>query len=172
MESLGGWVRVPQLRLRFGLITVGWAFLLWQAIELFRPDSSLLPTYSSDDAIPLLMANEPRMTPFSLFFYGQDRFGAWPFLIARALGWLGHFSWSPELLSAYLTLFMFAAAWPLWALGRLSSDRRSRAWFVAASISSVLAVWISPLSGIILFVIAMLEWTRSRKTTRLEAASG
>src|SRR5262252_8331295 len=116
MESLGGWVRVPQLRLRFGLITVGWAFLLWQAIELFRPDSSLLPTYSSDDAIPLLMANEPRMTPFSLFFYGQDRFGAWPFLIARALGWLGHFSWSPELLSAYLTLFMFAAAWPLWAL--------------------------------------------------------
>jgi len=214
MESLGDWVRVPQLRLRFGLITVGWAFLLWQAIELFRPDSSLLPTYSSDDAIPLLMANEPRMTPFSLFYYGQDRFGAWPFLLARALGWIGHFSWSPELLSAYLTLFMFAAAWPLWALARktdfivpgylgvlllnpvvqierdpygwqastliwtwwalrrLSSNRNSRSWFVAASIGSIMAVWISPLSCVILIALATLEWAFQRRASGPQAAPG
>ena len=191
---------------------VAWAFLLWRAIELFRPDSSLLPTYGSDDAIPLLMANEQSTTPFSFFYYGQDRFGTWPFLLARALGWVGHFSWSPELLSAFLTLFMFAAAWPLWALAgmadfivpgylgvlllnpvvrverhpygwqaatliwtwwalrHLSSNPNCRSWLVAASIGSVLAVWISPLNGAILIVIAMVEWAFRHWKTGAKAA--
>ena len=50
-------------RLGLGLVTVAWLFLLWRATHVFRPDSVLLPTYNSDAAIPLLMADEARATP-------------------------------------------------------------------------------------------------------------
>ncbi len=188
-------------RLGLGLVTIGWVFLLWRATNVFRPDSALLPRYDSDHAIPLLMADEPRVTPFSLYYYGQDRYGAWPFLLAHLLGRVAHFSWSPERLSVWLMLFMFGAAWPLWRLAgktdfivpsylgvvvlnhplvrinrdpygwqastliwtwwslrQLSSGRNAGFWLAAACLGSILAVWISPLSGAILAVLAMLEW--------------
>ena len=203
MEGLADSVRETRVlsRLGLGLVAIGWAFLLWRATDVFRPDSALLPRYDSDHAIPLLMADEPRATPFSLYYYGQDRYGAWPFLSAHLLGRVAHFSWSPERLSVCLMLFMFGAAWPLWRLAgktdfivpsylgvlvlnlpvvrinrdpygwqastliwtwwslrQLSSVRNARFWLPAACLGSILAVWISPLSGAILAMLATLEW--------------
>lgn len=207
MEGLGDSARITRLLSRLGLIVaaIAWAFLLWRATDVFRPDSALQPTYNSDLAIPLLMADEPRATPFSLYYYGQDRYGAWPFLLAHLLGRVVHFSWSPERLSVWLTLFMFSAAWPLWwlvgkrdlivpsylgvllldpvvqvnrepygwqaatliwtwwSLRQLSSGRNSRFWLAAACLGSMLAVWISPLSGAILLVLVTLEWAFTRR---------
>jgi len=105
---------------------VAWVFLLWQGIRLVRPESTLLPLYDSDSAIPLLMTHDSCTTPFCLFYFGQDRFGAWPFLLGHLLGRIFHFAWSPELLSAWLVAFTFSAAWPLRALAL------KRDWIVPA----------------------------------------
>ncbi len=201
MEGLADSVRATRVlsRLGLGLATIGWVFLLWRATGVFRPDSALLPIYNSDHAIPLLMADEPHVTPFSLYYYGQDRYGAWPLLLAHLWGSVRHFSWSANSLSAWHMLFMFGAAWPLrwlagkkdfivpgyvgvlltepvmevdqpygwqastliwtwWSLRQLSSGRNSRYWLAAACLGSSLAVWISPVSGPILALLATLEW--------------
>ena len=190
----------------FGLCVAGlaWVFLLWPAIRLFRPDSTLLRLYTSDCAIPLLMAHGPCDTPFCIYYLGQDRFGAWPFLFAQWIGRAMHFAWSPERLSAWLILFTFSAAWPLralagkrdfivpvylgillldrvlqldlftiegvygwqapaliwtwWFLRRLSLSHCSEWWFASACLGSLLATWSSPLSGVILALLAGVEW--------------
>jgi hypothetical protein len=214
MEALADSVRETRVlsRLGLGLVAIGWVFLLWRATDVFRPDSAFVPTYNSDVAIPLLMADEPQASPFSLYYYGQDRYGAWPFLLAHLLGRVAHFNWSPERLSTWPTLFMFSAAWPLWRLAgktdfivpsylgifllnpvvqfnyapsqpygwqastliwtwwslrQLSRGRNARFWIVAACLGSILAVWSSPLSGVILVVLATLEWGLARRKSFL-----
>jgi len=39
--------------------------------------------FNSDSAIPVLMANDRHWDLFQCFYYGQDRYGAWPFLLIR-----------------------------------------------------------------------------------------
>ncbi|WP_461369752.1 hypothetical protein [Candidatus Darwinibacter acetoxidans] len=39
--------------------------------------------FTSDDAIPLLMTRSNQWNLFQFYYWGQDRFGAWPFLFAR-----------------------------------------------------------------------------------------
>jgi hypothetical protein len=189
-----------------GLCVAGlaWVFFLWRAIRLFRPDSTLLRIFTSDCAIPVLMAQGPCDTPFCIYYLGQDRLGAWPFLFAHWLGRAMHFAWSPERLSAWLILFIFSAAWPLralagkrdfivpaylgivlldrvlqldlftiegvygwqapaliwtwWFLRRLSLSDRPEWWLASACLGSLLATWSSQLSGIILALLACLEW--------------
>src|SRR4051812_23942203 len=50
----------------------------------------------SDGAMPQLIANHQGTTPFDLFSWGQDRFGAWPFLIARGIRAVTGIGWTPE----------------------------------------------------------------------------
>lgn len=53
----------------------------------YAPDTEfIIGGFSSDTAIPILMANSDYFSPFSLYYWGQDRFGSWPFLAFRALG--------------------------------------------------------------------------------------
>jgi hypothetical protein len=61
------------------------------------------------------MANFQGINPFCLFFWGMDRFGAWPFLLLNALRF-NAFQWSPAGLSACLVFFVFLGAWPLYRL--------------------------------------------------------
>lgn len=65
---------------------VAWAASLLIAVRLLPPGSSWLGPYTSDTAIPVLMARAPAVDLFHAYYWGQDRFGAWPFLAARALG--------------------------------------------------------------------------------------
>ena len=53
---------------------------------VYAPDTEfIVGGFSSDTAIPILMANSDYFSPFSLYYWGQDRFGAWPFLVLRLL---------------------------------------------------------------------------------------
>ena len=64
-----------------------WAALLavaWCAFRLARgigPD----PFYNSDSAVPILLMQGLGDGPFTLYYPRQDRYGMWPFLLARAM---------------------------------------------------------------------------------------
>lgn len=74
---------------------------------------------NSDNAIPLLMANHDGTTPFDLFYWGQDRFGAWTFLVARELRWLTGIGWTQDGLFWWMVVLTGSSLWPLrWMAGR------------------------------------------------------
>jgi len=79
--------------LLLGAVTAGVGAAL--AIGLDPSGAAAVP-FNSDGAIPVLMANHRPWDLFHLYFYGMDRFGAWPFaaeaLAGRALG----FAWTPS----------------------------------------------------------------------------
>src|SRR5262245_38245389 len=77
------------------------------------PDEGL---YNSDSAIPVLMSNLAGLAPVDWLFWGQDRFGSWPFLLARVAGALTGHAWTPHGLHVLRTLWMVAALVPWVAL--------------------------------------------------------
>lgn len=99
------------------LAMLGWALSLALAIVLLRPGLESGPSFSSDTAIPLLMARATRADLFHAYYLGQDRFGAWPFLLARLVG--GR-SWAAEGLQTVLLIVSWSAAFPLARLVRAS----------------------------------------------------
>jgi hypothetical protein len=68
----------------------------------FAPGSQALGAFDSDSAIPVLMANTARHTAYEAFYWGQDRFGAWPFLLLSLIARAG-------LVVTPLGLFVFQA---------------------------------------------------------------
>ncbi|MGH9386477.1 MAG: hypothetical protein ACRD2N_19560 [Vicinamibacterales bacterium] len=66
------------------------AFLItWLACFLtffwrFAPTGELSGEFSSDAAIPVIMANQPRLSWYEFYYHGQDRFGGF----TSALGWV------------------------------------------------------------------------------------
>src|ERR1700738_1333783 len=82
-----------------------WVVTLLFALRSFTPDRDLIGPFNSDDAISVIMANDTSFTPFHLFFFGQDRFGAWPHLLL---------SWTSHLVGA-ITPSMFIHFQVLWA---------------------------------------------------------
>src|SRR5205823_14455280 len=69
-----------------------WGLLLARALHTFGPDSVYVQPFNSDSALPVLMANDPKIDAFRTYIYGQDQIGAWPFLAcqlqARATGYV------------------------------------------------------------------------------------
>jgi hypothetical protein len=72
--------------------------------------------YDSDAAVPVLMSNLATGSPVDWLFWGQDRFGAWPFLAARMAGALVHEAWTPHGMHVLRTLWMVAGLVPWLAL--------------------------------------------------------
>jgi hypothetical protein len=105
----------------FGLPTlVGGA--LWLALALLirwhaSPRLGHVGGGNSDDAIPQLMANARAWIPYDIYYWGQDRFGAWPFLLARGIGHLVGHGWTPDRLHWLLGALILSAVWPLRKLG-------------------------------------------------------
>ncbi len=90
-------------------------------LALFRALPFLGPVpegglYNSDSAIPVLMSNLATGGPVDWLFWGQDRFGSWPFLLARAAGALTDRAWTPHGMHVLRTLWMVAALVPWLAL--------------------------------------------------------
>jgi hypothetical protein len=85
--------------------------VLWRALPFLGPvpPSGL---YSSDSAVPVLMCNLATGAPVDWLFWGQDRFGSWPFLLARAVGALVDRAWTPHGLHVVRTLWMVVALVP------------------------------------------------------------
>ena len=85
--------------------------VLWRALPFLGPvpPSGL---YSSDSAVPVLMCNLATPAPVDWLYWGQDRFGSWPFLLARAAGALAERAWTPHGLHVVRTLWMVGAVVP------------------------------------------------------------
>lgn len=79
----------------------------WCAARLARGIGPL-PFYNSDSAVPILLMRGLGDGPFTLYYPGQDRYGMWPFLAARALHLV-----TPEAMHVVAVLFLCAAAAPL-----------------------------------------------------------
>jgi hypothetical protein len=85
--------------------------VLWRRLPFLGP----VPPgglYDSDAAVPVLMSNLATGGPMDWLFWGQDRFGAWPFLMARAAGALAHRAWTPHGMHVLQSLWMVAALVP------------------------------------------------------------
>lgn len=106
-----------------------WAGCLWQAVRVFGPTNVVNHiSYNSDNAIPVIMANEDRpFTIFSLYYYGEDRWGAWPLLILHLAHWLFSYHWTPTGLFMAQTVWVFVGAL---VFARLAG----RDWAVAGAI--------------------------------------
>ena len=85
--------------------------VLWRTLPFLGPvpDGGL---YNSDSAIPVLMSNLASGAPVDWLFWGQDRFGSWPFLTMRAIRGLSGWAWTPHAHHVVRTLFLVAAVVP------------------------------------------------------------
>ena len=65
-----------------GLLALVLARLYW----LFHPYGAVANPFNSDTAVTVIMARDGYWSPFALYYYAQDRIGAWPGLL---VGWIG-----------------------------------------------------------------------------------
>jgi hypothetical protein len=69
--------------------------VLVRALSGFVPGSAHVGPLDADMAIPVLMANgSSGHWLFDAYYFGQDRNGAWPYLLARAARWGLGFDWT------------------------------------------------------------------------------
>jgi hypothetical protein len=109
--STGG-VPLRLVRLGLLLLAVALAGPVLLAAGSFGPDSLGLPLFNSDAAIPVLMGNERHWSLFHAYYLGQDRFGAWPFLLAGLLAGALHRPVTPEFLHALSLGWLLLGAVP------------------------------------------------------------
>lgn len=136
------------------------ALLVW-ALRCF-PELGPMPeggAYNSDSAIPVLMSNQAGGGPYHWLFWGQDRFGAWPFLLARLLAAPFTARWTPHGLHVAEVLFLGSALVP-W----LGLVPRGRAFAVAAFLllpvlSPVLRRTLVDLGHVDVWQVGALLWT-------------
>ena len=89
-------------------------FVLVAILQRLGPGSAELPLFNSDSAIPVLMSNSSYWRGFDAFYWGQDRFGAWPFLLIRCVA---HGHVTPEILQAWVTFGLLLGLVPAYLLG-------------------------------------------------------
>ncbi len=89
-----------------------------RATQALGPASPHVPLYNSDGAVPVLMCQAERWSFYDLYYYGQDRFGGWPFFTLRAVSQLFGFHATPQHLHVWLTVWLLGGAFVIGALGR------------------------------------------------------
>jgi hypothetical protein len=94
------------------------AAVFYAALRALGPDSQALPTFNSDSAVPVLMSNETHWDIFHAFYFGQDRFGSWPFFLAHLLGTLLQRPVTPEFLHVQSILVLVGCALPVALLAK------------------------------------------------------
>ncbi|PTL82020.1 hypothetical protein [Vitiosangium sp. GDMCC 1.1324] len=127
------------------LIFLAWASVLAQAFTHFDPGSLAVTGWNSDSAITVLQSNDPVFDAFRLYYYGQDRFGAWPWLAAQGWRALTGFDWTPY------RLFLWHATWACTACLALLGLHRRVGLFLAAGFAAL--ALLSPLFQLQLFAI-------------------
>ncbi|HSE20368.1 MAG TPA: hypothetical protein VLB68_01885 [Pyrinomonadaceae bacterium] len=89
------------------LIILTWLLFLIVSIRVFRPDSRYV-AFDSDGAIPLLMANEDRpVIVFDMYYWGVDRWGGWPLMLARVVHRDTGFQWTDYSLHVVRATWVF-----------------------------------------------------------------
>ncbi len=100
-------------------LTLGlWLFFLCRAISVFGPDS-IDVFFNSDAAIPVLMANDDRsITLFDAYYFGGDRWGAWPMLSARLIHHSTNYPWTARSFHVMSSIWLFAGILVMAGLSR------------------------------------------------------
>src|SRR5258706_10701878 len=93
-------------------------FFLCRAISVFGPDSNNV-FFNSDGAIPLLMANDDRsITLFDAYYFGGDRWGAWPMLSARLIHHSTNYPWTARSFHVMSAIWLFVGILVMAGLNR------------------------------------------------------
>jgi hypothetical protein len=96
-----------------------WLLFLLRATQVFTIGSAHVTMFNSDSAIVVLMANENRPTTvYNTYYYGQDRFGAWPFLIAQLIHRTTNYHWTNHAILIIQTIWLFIGALLLSTMSR------------------------------------------------------
>lgn len=75
------WQKIIGFALAWGLALISVTAVYWG----FTPHSDWLPPFNSDDAIAVMMSRDGINSPFSLYYYGQNRLGSWAYMLG---GWM------------------------------------------------------------------------------------
>ncbi|HEY1403771.1 MAG TPA: hypothetical protein VGB05_06565, partial [Pyrinomonadaceae bacterium] len=90
-----------------GVAVAVWLIVLARALQVFGTDSAYVQFFNSDSALPVLMANDPVINPFRTYIYGQDQFGAWPYLAAQLFRRATGFVWTDRAVFVWQTCWLF-----------------------------------------------------------------
>ena len=107
---------LPPRRLLGLLGALAWVSVLARVATHFDPASEAAAGWNSDAAIPVLQSNDPVFDTFRLYYYGQDRIGAWPWLAAQAWRALTGFDWTPHRVFLWQATWACGACVALWRL--------------------------------------------------------
>ena len=100
------------------LVVLVWLVFLILSIRAFRPDS-IYVALDSDTAIPVLMANEARpVIIFDFYYWGVDRWGGWPLMLAREVQQRTGFQWTDHSLHVVRATWVFLGLLVLVAMNR------------------------------------------------------
>jgi len=130
------------------LIILAWLLFLILSIRVFRPEN-IYVGFDSDSAIPVLMANEDRpVIIFDMYYWGVDRWGGWPMMLARKVHHATGFEWTNY------SLHVFRATWVFLGLLVLAwMDRRLR---LAVLVSGLIALCLEPTIRWLLFNLSQV----------------
>jgi hypothetical protein len=88
--------------------------------------------FNSDSAIPVMQSNDAHWDAYRLYFYGMDRFGAWPFLAANVISRAAEFWWTPYSFHVYSTLWLLLGIAPAMLLAPRESRTLAGTFFLLA----------------------------------------
>jgi hypothetical protein len=125
-----------------------WLVFLILSIRVFRPDS-LYVAFDSDSAIPILMANENRpVIIFDMYYWGVDRWGGWPLMLARVVHQDTGFQWTDYSLHAVRATWVF--------LGLLVLAWMNRRAALAVLVSALIPLCLEPTIRWQLFTLSQI----------------
>jgi hypothetical protein len=128
------------------LVGLLWVSVLARALTHFDPGSDVVTGWNSDASITVLQSNDGVFDPYRLYYYGQDRIGAWPWLLAQGWRALTGFDWT-----AY-RMFVWQAVWACVACLALGGLFRRVGWVLSASYAAL--ILLSPLFQVQLFALS------------------
>ena len=130
-------------RVELVAVLIVWLFFLIWALRVLGPDS-VYTNFTSDCAIPILMANDERpVTVFDTYYYAADRYGGWPFLLAKVLHQNAGIHWTDQTFHYAKTIWLFFGLLILAALNARAAP--------AVLVSGLIALCLEPTSVRLMF---------------------
>ncbi len=137
-----------ELRIGTFLLLAAWVVFLVLALRGLGPDS-VYTNFSSDSAIPVLMANDDRpVTVFDTYYYAADRWGGWPMLIGKTVHLNTGFHWTAQRVHYIRTLWVFIGLLALAALNTRGA--------AAVIVSGLIVICLEPTSRRLTFDLSQL----------------
>ena len=147
------------------VLMIVWSIFVWRAIVTLGPHGGNTD-FNSDGAIPVLMANDVRpITVFDTYYYGADRWGGWPLIIARLVNHATGFRWSVVRLHAARTIWLFICVLILALLNRRAALSVVLIGIVVLSLQYFLRLRLYDLGQVYAWQITVLlfSWLALRK---------